>query len=153
QELLHRNPEEVFALNLLGYAQTFAGDFDGAQRSFEQYGREPEEEANARDSSGESMFMQGRFAEAEKSFLEAYNKHDARLGGDDLLKAAYARWLQGDLPKADELFGQYRIYRMETNDPVVFWREALWEYSTGRSAQAIARLEAITGPGANLAQK
>jgi hypothetical protein len=75
------------------------------------------------------------------------------LGGGDLLKAAYARWLQGDLPKADELFGQYRAFRTQLKDPLMFWREAVWNYSTGRSEQAVKLLESASGPSAQIAEK
>ena len=56
---------------------------------------------------GEASFLNGKFADAEKDFLDAHAKSSAMLGGGDLLKAAYSRWLAGDLPGADKLFLQY----------------------------------------------
>ncbi len=153
QDVARLDPDDLSAPNLLGYAQAFAGDLDSAQKSFEQYGREPGQEANSRDSLGEAMFLRGRFAEAEKHFLEAHAKNSAMLGGGDLLKAAYARWLQGDLPKADEIFTQYRAFRTQLKDPLMFWREAVWDYSTGRSEQAIKLLQSASGPTAQIAEK
>ena len=107
QAVLQEAPDDIEIWNLLGYAQAFAGDLDSARKSFERYGRDPAHAANALDSQGEASFLNGKFAEAEKYFLEAHAKSSALLGGGDLLKAAYARWLQGDLPGADKVFFQY----------------------------------------------
>ena len=83
-------------LNLLGYAEAFAGDLDAARKSFEEYGREPGQQANSLDSLGEVHFMRGKFAEAEQYFLQAHRSNPSLLAGQDLLKAAYAHWLAGD---------------------------------------------------------
>jgi Flp pilus assembly protein TadD len=137
---------------MLGYAQAFAGDPEAARKSFERYGSDPAHAANALDSQGEGAFLNGRFAEAEKSFLAAHAKNSGLLGGGDLLKAAYARWLQGDLPGADKQFSQYLAVRAQQKDPLIPWRQAVWEYATGRPEPAIARLSAVTGPAADLAR-
>jgi tetratricopeptide (TPR) repeat protein len=153
REIMKLDPEDVSASNLLGYAQAFAGDIDGAKKSFEEYGRKPGQEANSLDSLGEAMFLNGKFGEAEKYFLDAHAKNSAMLQGGDLIKAAYARWLAGDLPKADQLFAQYKAFRTQLNDPLMFWREAVWEYSTGRAEQAMQLLESVSGQGAQIAQQ
>jgi Flp pilus assembly protein TadD len=151
QSVLRENPDDIESWNQLGYAQAFAGDAESARKSFERYGRDPAHAANALDSQGEALFLNGRFAEAEKSFLEAHAKGSALLGGGDLLKAAYARWLQGDLAGADEHFSQYLAFRNQQKDPLIAWRQAVWEYSTGRTEAAVARLANVsTGPAANL---
>src|SRR5678810_219490 len=74
------------------------------------------------------------------------------LGGADLLKAAYARWLQGDLAAADQQFSKYLDFRAQQKDPLVPWRQAVWEYSTGRSAEAVAGLSNVTGAAENVAR-
>jgi Flp pilus assembly protein TadD len=152
QAVLREDPDDIESWNMLGYAQAFAGDPEGARKSFERYGSDAAHAANALDSQGESAFLNGRFAEAEKSFLAAHAKNNGLLGGGDLLKAAYARWLQGDLPGADKQFSQYLAFRAQQNDPLIPWRQAVWEYSTGRPEPAIARLSALTGPPADLAR-
>lgn len=152
QDVLQAEPDDIESWNLLGYAQAFAGDLDGAQKSFERYARDPSRAANALDSEGEAYFLHGKFAEAEKKFLEAHAKSAALLQGADLLKAAYARWLQGDLAGADQQFTQYAAIRAQAKDPLVSWRQAVWEYSTGRQPAAIARLEKVTGPAVNVAR-
>jgi tetratricopeptide (TPR) repeat protein len=148
QNILRIEPEDIESWNMLGYAQAFAGDLDSARKSFEEYGRDPARTANALDSEGEVFFSRGKFAEAEKYFLQANDKNSAMLSGGDLLKAAYSHWLQGDLPGADRIFAQYITLRTQQKDPLVVWRQAVWEYSTGRPDAAIARLASVTGTGA-----
>jgi tetratricopeptide (TPR) repeat protein len=150
--ILQESPDDLDTWNQLGYAQAFAGDVGSALKSLERYARDPAHAANALDSQGEVSFLNGRFVEAEKYFLEAHAKSSALLGGGDLLKAAYARWLQGDLAGADQLFVRYLTFRTQQNDVLVPWRQAVWEYSTGRSDPAIARLSSVTGPVANIAR-
>ena len=153
QAVLKEDPDDSDSWNLLGYAQAFAGDPESARKSFERYGSNPAHAANALDSQGEGWFLNGKFVDAEKAFLEAHAKSPAMLGGGDLLKAAYARWLQGDLAGADQQFSQYLAFRSQQKDPVIPWRQAAWEYSTGRSSAAIARLSSVTGPAAGIAQQ
>jgi tetratricopeptide (TPR) repeat protein len=145
QDILRLEPEQTELWNQLGYAQAFAGDLEAARKSFERYGSDPEHAANALDSSGEAFFSRGKFEEAEKYFLQAHAKSSALLSGADLLKAAYARWLQGDLPGADKHFAEYLAFRRQQNDPLLEWRQAVWEYSTGRADTALARLAKIEG--------
>ncbi len=153
QDVLREEPDDIESWNLLGYAQAFAGDVDAAQKSFERYGKDPAHAANALDSQGEAFFLTGGFAEAEKYFLDAHAKNSAMLGGGDLLKAAYARWLEGDLSGADKLFSRYLAFRNQQKDPVTVWRQAVWEYATGRQAAAMARLSNVsTGPVADIAR-
>ncbi|HSP67956.1 MAG TPA: hypothetical protein VLN48_09525 [Bryobacteraceae bacterium] len=146
QDVLRIEPEDVESWNLLGYAQAFAGDLESARKSFERYGSDPAHAANALDSAGEAFFSRGKFAEAETYFLKAHAKSSALLYGGDLLKAAYARWLQGDLAGADQHFAQYVAFRSQQKDPLLAWRQAVWEYATGRPAAALSRLANVTGP-------
>ena len=152
QEALQADPDDIESWNLLGYAQAFAGDLTAAQKSFERYASDPSHTANALDSEGEAYFLHGQFAEAEKKFLEAHAKSPALLGGADLLKAAHARWLRGDLAGADQQFVQYLAFRTQQKDPLVIWRQAVWDYATGRHDAAVARLSNLTGPAADLAR-
>jgi hypothetical protein len=96
--------------------------------------------------------MAGKFSEAETFFLNAHKANPELLGGSDLQKAAYARWLSGDLAGADKVFEDYLKYRVDHADQTVAWRRAVWEYSTGRESAAIERLKTVTGPAMQLAQ-
>jgi len=62
------------------------------------------------------------------------------LKGAPLMKAAYARWLGGDLAGADALMQTYLAFLAKQNDPLALWREAVWFYATGRREQAITTL-------------
>ena len=84
--------------------------------------------------------MNGRFAEAEKYFIQAAARDSNFLSGAPLMKASYARWLGGDLAGADALMAKYLDFRQKQNDPLVFWRQAVWQYATGRSDLALATL-------------
>jgi len=152
REVLRADPDP-FARNLLGYSLFYAGDLAAARKELDEYGRAPGHEANALDSQGEILFMAGQFAEAEKYFTKAHEKAPALLQGVDLAKAAYAHWLGGDLPGADKIFEDFLRYRAEHKDQTVIWRRAVWEYATGRSAEATARLMAATGPIADIAHR
>jgi Flp pilus assembly protein TadD len=146
QAAIRANPSDRLAYNLLGYALAFQGDLDGARRAFEEYAKEPGERANALDSEGEALFLHGRFAEAERYFLDAHEADPARHQGDDLRKAAYARWLAGDLAAADRLFERYLQFMSAARDQAIEWRRAAWLYSTGRQSHAMDLLAGVRGP-------
>jgi tetratricopeptide (TPR) repeat protein len=152
QRVIELEPNEPILYNLLGYAQFFAGDLPAARKSLDEYFRHQGQEANALDSQGEVLFMAGQFAQAETYFLRAHEINPDLLQGADLQKAAYARWLSGDLPGADQIFEKYMKYRSDHADATVSWRRASWEYATGRQAAALDRQREVTGPTAQLAQ-
>jgi hypothetical protein len=87
----------------------------------------------------------GRFAEAEKFYLEAWRKYPGFLEGGEPYKLAWARLLQGNRAGADEQFEKYLEARRAAGDAQVELRRAQWEYLTGRRKQARARLEAQGG--------
>ena len=84
----------------------YAHDVAGARAAFEKYqSLVGAADVNPIDSMGEIYFNNGDFASAEKSFLEAQQKNPAAFaGGRELLKAAEARLMTGDLSGADGLF-------------------------------------------------
>ena len=141
KKLLAVSPENADALNRLGYAYGYQGKVTEAEATFAQYGKFPGQEPNSQDSLGEMYFMNGKFPEAERAFLRSHELNAALLAGGDLRKAAYAHWLAGDLEGSDKLFARYLDFRAKLKDPTVEWQHALWEYSTGRTDQAIASLE------------
>lgn len=140
QDLARANPGDAGASNLLGYAQAFAGDLDGARKAFEEYGRQPGQAVNALDSLGEALFVNGKFDQAERAFLDAYQKDPAFLQGATVWKAAHARWLAGDLAGADKIAERYWQDRAKAHDDLLVWRRANWLYETGRRQQAVELL-------------
>ena len=140
QTLIPLDPSGALDLNLLGYAQACMGNLDEAKSTFEQYGKRSGQAMNALDSLGEAMFLNGRFGDAEKTFLDAYRKDPSFLEGVDLWKDAHARWLAGDLSGADQLMGQYVNAEARKGGPLTAWLQANWLYETGRREQAAAFL-------------
>jgi Flp pilus assembly protein TadD len=153
QRVMEADPEDTATLNALGYSQFLAGDLAGARKSFQEYGKNPENAGNAADSEGEVLFMAGKFDEAENMFRKAHNLKPTLLEGGDLQKAAYARWLAGDLNGADRAFDEFLKYRLEKKDKVTEWRRGVWYYATGRADKAVETLQKIGGEVAPLAQK
>jgi tetratricopeptide (TPR) repeat protein len=122
------DPDDATAWNELGYARAGIHDLRGAIQALKQYQKLlPPENPNALDSLGEVSFFLGEFTAAEQYFLEAR----------ELLKAAQAHMMTGDLAGAD------RIFARQPN-----WSEldrAQWEFITGRRKKAIARLLPLSG--------
>ena len=151
RRVLAIDPENGDALNSLGYAEGESGDLGAAKKTFEVYGQLPNQGNNALDSLGEVYFMNGRFAEAEKYFLQVSERDPNFLKGTPLMKAAYAHWLGGDLSGADRLIQKYLAFLAKQSDPLAVWREAVWFYATGRRDQAMAALaKAPPGQAANM---
>jgi tetratricopeptide (TPR) repeat protein len=153
QTLRRLDPANVVVTNSLGYAEAFAGNLDAARQALEDYGKQPDQKTNSLDSLGEVDFLHGRFAEAEKYFMEAHQTNPKFLSGRDLLKAAYARWLGGDLQGAQPIMQQYFEFRSNVHDPLLEWRKAVWEYETGSHETAIGMLQKMPENEAGLAEK
>ncbi|MEO8028578.1 MAG: tetratricopeptide repeat protein, partial [Bryobacteraceae bacterium] len=105
------DPNNAAVLNLMGYAQALGGDLAGARATLEEYAKRPGQESNGLDSLGEVHFFHGKFAEAEKYFLQSHEKNPALISGYGLFKAALSRRLAGDAPGADALDKLYIEYR------------------------------------------
>ncbi len=133
--------------NNMGYAQAYAGDADGAVGSLREYQRLAPDNVNPLDSLGEVSFHLGRFADAERYFLECQEKNAVFLGGAALWKAAQASLMLGELARADEHFNRYLEIRRRFHDPIENYRRAQWEYLSGRRRQARQRLAALAAQG------
>ena len=113
----------------------------GARRALEHY-RQMLGPANfnAFDSLGEVNFFLGDFSSAEKFFLEAQEKSPARRG-EELIKAAEARLMAGDLGGADAIFHKYLGLAQPSQRKAAGFDQAQWEFVTGRRKSGMARLE------------
>jgi Tfp pilus assembly protein PilF len=140
-------PDNAALWNELGYTESYRGNLDGARTALERYRALQPDQANPLDSLGEVHFFAGHFAEAETYFLDAQRRSPDLLGGADLVKAAQARFLAGNLAGADQLYGQFDGYRRTRRDPAVDVRKAEWLHITGRLPQAIAAAEAAAAGG------
>jgi tetratricopeptide (TPR) repeat protein len=141
KKIVAEEPENGEALNKLGYEYGYQAKVREAEAAFTSYGKLPGQQPNSQDSLGEVYFMNGKFADAEKTFLRAHDLNAAFLTGGDLRKAAYAHWLGGDLAGADKLFARYLDFRAKLKDPTTEWQHAQWQFITGRKEQAIAEIE------------
>ena len=138
------DPENVQAWNQLGYAYAFAKNLTGARRALERYRQLlPPEEVNPLDSLGEVSFYLGDFDAAAKYFLQAQQKNPSEFGGGELVKAAQAHLMRGDLQQADALFQRYIGLLQNSQSVLAGYQLAQWEFLTGRRKAAIARLEKL----------
>ena len=138
------DPEEAQTWNQLGYAAAFAQDLAGARRALEHYRLLlPPEEANPLDSLGEVSFYLGDFSGAVKYFVQAHDKNPAEFGGAELLKAAQAQLLAGNLGDADGLFRRYIGLQQHAQGAVAEYQNAQWDYLTGRRKAAMSRLDKL----------
>jgi TolB-like protein len=143
RQALARDPDNVAILNQLGYSEAYAGDLASAVKDLTRYRDLRPREANPLDSLGDVNYHAGRFAEAEKWYLEAHARDASFLAGGELYKAAWARLMTGDLAGAGALFAKYMQARPDALAP---YRQAQWEYLTGRRREGMARLAAMDTP-------
>ena len=136
-------PTDAALLNQLGYAEMYAGNLAGATRALNEYARLRPDDPNALDSLGDVHFYLGQFTQAQKYYQRSFEKDRDFNGGGELLKAARARLMTGDVGGADGIFNQYLDTRRQVKDPLADFRRAEWEFLSGRRRQAIARMEAF----------
>lgn len=136
-------PDDLALLNETGYAQACARDLESAVRTLSRYRDLRPRDANPLDSLGDVHFYLGRFASAASYYTQAYAKDPSFLFGATQYKAAWAHLMAGDLAHADEAFTKFIASRQAARDVSAPYRQACWEYVTGRRAQAIARMESL----------
>ena len=140
------NPEEPRNWNELGYALSYVQDLAGARKALETYQRlVSSEDINGLDSLGEVSFYLGDFAAAAKYFLQAAEKNPTAFGGGELVKAAHATLMNGDLGRADTLFEKYIANLQGPKRTGAAYQLAQWEFLTGRRKAAMAGLERAIG--------
>jgi tetratricopeptide (TPR) repeat protein len=133
-------PQNAGLWNQLGYAQAFAGNLEQATRSLRRYAELQPRSPNPMDSLGEVHFLFKRFDDAALYFSQAAELDRNFLGGQSFARAALARFLAGDLSKADEHFLAYEQVLRDLKDPLIPVRSALWLKATGRDQAAKAEL-------------
>jgi Flp pilus assembly protein TadD len=132
------NPEEPRAWNELGYALAWTGNLNGARQAIQEYEKLGPENANALDSLGEVSFYLADFESAAKYFEQASQKSPP-----ELLKAAEARLMTGDLKGADALFVKHLGPNAHGSGGGTGYQMAQWEYLTGRRKAGIERMEQL----------
>jgi Flp pilus assembly protein TadD/TolB-like protein len=137
QEATRLNPEDPRTWNTLGYALARTRDLSGARQAIQQYEKLSPGDANALDSLGEVSFYLGDFESAAKYFQQAAQKNPP-----ELLKAAEALLMTGDLRSADELFAKYVG---SAKGGRAGYQMAQWQFLTGRRKKAIEGMEKLVG--------
>ncbi len=141
EEVLKLRPDDATSLNMCGYAYAWAGEFDRAVKTMERYRTVRPGEANPIDSLADVYYYFGRFSDAARLYEEAHTKDPSFLSGGELYKAAWARLMLGDRKAADDAFARFLAARQAAQDTIIPYRQAQWEYVTGRGGQALARME------------
>ena len=136
-------PDDVQALNVMGYAAAYSGDLPTAIRVLRGYEQLRPNDPNPLDSLGDAHFVLGHFAEAEQFYLAAHAKAPGFLNGGEVLKAAQARLMTGDVPGATALFNRYLAGREAAHDPNAPYHAAAWAWQTGARREAIASLDRL----------
>lgn len=143
------DPDWADLYNQAAFAEAFSGNQSEALRAIETY-RKLDATPNPLDSLGEVQCLLGHFGEAERAFLQAFDKDANFYGGVTLRKAAEARRLAGDPVEAAKLFDRYAA--AHANQPLIGLERAQWDFSSGRVKEALAAAEGIAAQsGASLA--
>ena len=136
-------PDDIVALNMMGYAAAFSGDLPTATRVLRGYEQLRPNEPNPLDSLGDAHFALGHFGEAEQFYLAARAKAPGFMNGGEVLKAAQARLMTGDVTGATALFNRYLAEREAAHDPYAPIYAAGWSWQTGARRAAIASLDRL----------
>jgi tetratricopeptide (TPR) repeat protein len=132
QRALAIEPEDSTSWNELGYTAAYAWDFDLARRAIGRYRELRPADPNPLDTMGDIEFLAGRFAEAERWYLEANQKNPQFLGGADVYKAAMAHLMTGDVAGADAVAKKSEALASSAD----------WLWLSGKREQAVAKLSA-----------
>jgi tetratricopeptide (TPR) repeat protein len=167
QKALQIEPQDVGALNALGYAAAYAGELAIATQALHSYAKLRPSDANALDSEGDVNLIQGNLREAEGFYLQAEKKDPNFLAGEEIFKAAMARLMTGDIPGANALEKQYMFarwskpvtapppapdgampkqrveVRVPVKDPLADYQKAEWSWVSGQRKAAYRDMEAL----------
>ena len=135
-------PDDPSFRNNLGYALSYAGDYNGAMAALREYARMRPKDANPHDSIGDLNYSFRKFKEAADSYKQA---HDAQPDFEQygaLFKGAWAKFNAGDKPGADALFSPFRAEREKLGNGLIALMTADWLYRTGRKSEAFDSLRA-----------
>jgi tetratricopeptide (TPR) repeat protein len=145
-------PNDVDALNQMGYTRAWSGDYQGALQALKDYAQRRPDDPNALDSAGDVEYMYRKFTDAAASYLMANTKSPRFQSGGELYKAAWAQFEAGDPKKADASFSQFRAARTKAGAGGFDLFEADWLYRTGRPKEAVALLRKVPASAATASQ-
>jgi tetratricopeptide (TPR) repeat protein len=143
QKALAIEPDNVSALNQLGYSAAYTGHLDIAMSALERYRTLRPADANALDSMGDVNLLVGRLREAETFYLQAAKQDRNFLNGGDFFKAAMARLMSGDVEGADVLHKQFVDARNAAKDRLTDYHRAQWQWISGRRKAGFSEMQAF----------
>jgi Tfp pilus assembly protein PilF len=136
-------PSDADSWNLLGYAAAYTGDTAAATDALLRYRNLLPASPNPLDSLGDVNLIAGRLPEAERYYLQAAKTNAEFFAGLDLLKAALAHLMTGDIAGADALAQHYFDARATAKDPLLDYRKAQWSWISGRRKAACQQMEKV----------
>ena len=137
-------PDDVVALNMMGYAAAYSGDLPTATRVLRGYELLRPADPNPLDSLGDAHFALGHFGEAEQFYLAANTKSPAFSNNGELLKAAQARLMTGDVRGATALLSRFQAARQAAGDSYAPGYAAEWSWQTGARREAVAAMDRLS---------
>jgi tetratricopeptide (TPR) repeat protein len=140
---LSLRPDDIQSLNTMGYAAAYSGDLPTAIRVLRGYEELRPGDPNPLDSLGDVHFVLGHYGEAEQFYLAAHAKAPGFLNGGELLKAAQARLMTGDVAGATAVFNRFLAERRAAHDPFIEYHAAAWSWQTGGRRAAIERMDRL----------
>jgi len=140
---LSLRPDDIQSLNTMGYAAAYSGDLPTAIRVLRGYEELRPGDPNPLDSLGDVHFVLGHYGEAEQFYLAARAKAPGFLNGGEMLKAAQARLMTGDVAGATGLFNRFLAERRAAHDPFAEYHAAAWSWQTGGRRAAIERMDRL----------
>jgi len=143
QKALGIEPENINALNQLGYSAAYTGRLDTAMNALERYRALRPADANPLDSLGDVNLLLGRLREAETFYLQAAKRDPNFQTGGDFFKAAMARLMGGDVNGADALDKQFVDAHSAAKDPLAEYHRAEWQWISGRRKAGYSRMQAF----------
>ena len=124
----------------LAYAESFAGNQEGALKAAEAYRRVSPQDPDTVDTRGEILYRAGKRAEGAALIEQSAKQAPKANGGLGWRRAAVAWWMAGDRAKAEAAEKQFEA--VQVGDP----RETLWKSQwlmlTGRAAEGASILKA-----------
>lgn len=145
---LDLQPSSPALWNTYAYALAYDGRFDRALDAIQHYAQ-LDSSANPDDSRGEILLMAGRFRQAAQALESSYEKDKNFNDGAALEKAALAWMLDGDAQRASTSINRYLSARAQAGDPWLEITRARWEFITGLTASARARLRRLAAQPAS----
>ena len=136
-------PSDADSWNLLGYSAAYTGDTAAATDALLHYRKLLPASPNPLDSLGDVNLIAGRLPEAERYYLQAAKTNAEFFAGLDLLKAAMAHLMTGDIAGADALAQHYFDARATAKDPLLDYRKAQWSWISGRRKAACQQMEKV----------